>query len=111
MPVTDWNPQRVKADISGRVVKNMDRACQFVVEEAKDNVAVRTGRAQRGIDYEVTADGDVVEGRVGELKGRKGAFYAYFLELGTSKMAARPFLRSAVFGNAATIVRIIEGKQ
>jgi HK97 gp10 family phage protein len=109
MPITDWNPRRVKAMVSGNVVRNMDRACQFAVEEAKANVRVRTGTVQFHIAYEVEARGDVVEGRVGVEKGE--AFYGYFLELGTRKMSARPFLRPAVFGNAATIVRIIEGKQ
>jgi HK97 gp10 family phage protein len=109
-PVKDWNPQRVKAAISGQLVKNMDRVCMFVAEQAKANAPVLTGKLQRGIDYEVDARGDAVEGRVGELKGDKGgAFYAYFKELGTSKMAATPFLRPAVFDNGDTIVRMLEG--
>jgi HK97 gp10 family phage protein len=40
----------------------------------------------------------------------KKAFYARFHELGTSKMAAHPFLRPAVFENEAEIMRLLVGK-
>ena len=106
----DWNPQRVKANIAGRVAENMEVACQFVVGQARSLVPVRRGVTKAEIDFkiEIGARGNVIEGIVGVKRGK--AFYAKFLEFGTSKMAARPFLRPAVFNNAREIVRIIAGR-
>jgi HK97 gp10 family phage protein len=106
----EWNPQRVKANIAGRVAENMEVACQFVVGQARSLVAVRSGkvRAEIAFTIDVGARGNVVEGIVGVKRGK--AFYARFLEWGTRKMAARPFLRPAVFDNAREIVRIIAGR-
>ena len=105
----DWNPQRVKANIAGRVAENMEYACRFVVELARSLAPVRRGVTKAEIDFtiEVGARGNVIEGIVGVKRGK--AFYAKFFEFGTSKMAARPFLRPAVFDNAREIVRIIAG--
>ena len=105
----DWNPQRVKANIAGRVAENMYDACRFVVEQAQSLAPVRSGVTRAEIDFkiEIGARGNVIEGIVGVKRGK--AFYAKFLEFGTSKMAARPFLRPAIFNNAREIVRIIAG--
>lgn len=101
----DVNVERFVGEVSGRVVQGMDRACQFAAEQARALAPTRTKRMVGGIDYEVVARGDVVEGRVG---GRRNvAFYQRFVELGTKKMAARPHLRPAVFNNGQTITRMI----
>jgi HK97 gp10 family phage protein len=106
----NWNPQRVKAAIAGEVAQNMEMACQFVASQAKALAPRRGGRLVSEIDIvvEVGAYGNVIEGRVGVRRGK--AFYARFVELGTRFMAARPFLRPAVFNNAREIVRIIAGR-
>ena len=108
--IKEWNQKQVLAAISGRVVQNMDRACQFAAEQAEAMAPVRTGRLKRAIGYTVRAHRNVVEGRVGVRRGFR-AFYGYFHEMGTSKMPARPWLRPAVFGNAKRIVRIIQGDE
>jgi HK97 gp10 family phage protein len=59
------------------------------------------------ITYTLEVQENAVEGIVGV---GKGAFYARFIELGTSKLAARPFLRPAVFENEAEIMRLLVGK-
>jgi HK97 gp10 family phage protein len=106
----DWNPRRVKAAIAGQVAQNMEVACLFVADKAKGLAPRRGGRLISEIDIavEVSALGDVVEGRVGVKRGK--AFYALFVEMGTRFMRARPFLRPAVFNNAREIVRIIAGR-
>lgn len=104
--VMEWDHRRVLAEVSGRLVRGMDRACSFVAGVAEARAPVRTGRLKGGITYEVVSVKEVVEGRVGQK--RKGAFYEYFVELGTSKMPAKPHLRPAVIENAETIVRLIE---
>ena len=104
--ITEWDAKKVIAEVSGRVVNGMDAACQFAVGVAKMKAPRATGRMMQAIDYEVVASGVEVEGRVG---GRRNeAFYEYFVEMGTSRMGARPHLRPAVFENGATIVRLIE---
>ncbi len=106
----DFRKQVVKAAVAGEVVQNMERACQFVAEQARAKAPTRHGRLRKEIDFEVnvTAYGNVIEGRVGVKRG--DAFYARFVEWGTRKMRAQPFLRPAVFNNAREIVRIIAGR-
>jgi HK97 gp10 family phage protein len=56
-----------------------------------DGPAVDTGRLRASIAHEVGRTGTTLVARVGT-----DVEYAKFLELGTSKMAARPFLRPAL---------------
>lgn len=105
--IREWNPDKVRAMVSGKLVDNMDRACDFAAGQARNRVPKRTGITHDDIAYEVSAHGNTIEGRVGVKRGK--SFYAFFVEMGTRKMAAHPFLRPAVFGNAAEIVRIIRG--
>ena len=108
-PIVEWNQAKVLAEVSGRVVANMERACEFVEGIAGGLVPVRSGLTKRDIDHEVEARGNVVEGRVGVLTGKEHAWYAHFVEMGTSRMTARPFLRPAVFEHGDEIVKIIQG--
>jgi len=100
--------KRRMAQVSGRVAANMDRAAAYAAEEARRNAPVRRGIMKGDITHEVEARGLKVTGLVGV---KRRAFWAYFVELGTSKMAAQPFLRPAVYGNAKRIVEIIRGKR
>jgi HK97 gp10 family phage protein len=104
----NWEQDRRKvlARIAGRVVDNMDAACQMVAEDARGRVAKGRPKLVTFIDYTVTAKGNTVEGRVGV---KKKGYWGLFVELGTSKMAARPFLRPAVHENKAKIVKMIAG--
>ena len=60
----------------------------------------KTGNLRRHIKYQVrrARKFEGIWGRVGVLKGKSGKeypFYAYFIEYGTSRMPARPFIRPA----------------
>jgi len=109
----DEGKRRVIAAVSGRVVANMDRACIFVTGEAKGRALVsqRAGvqhmRENITFTHHVTARGLIVEGVVGV---RARSYWAWFVERGTVKMAAQPFLRPAVFGNAQRILAILRGE-
>ncbi len=106
----EWRDRKFKARIGGIIAQNMERACEFAADQARARAPRLTGNLIQGIDIKVEVRGqaNMIEGWVGVVKKR---FYAFFVEMGTSKMAARPFLRPAVFNNARHIVRIIEGKE
>jgi HK97 gp10 family phage protein len=79
-------------------------AAQPIRDEAESTVVRRTGKLARNIVIDTkgtkkaTARG-VISARVMPRRTKKGAeddaFYGSFVELGTSKMAAQPFLRPA----------------
>lgn len=58
-----------------------------------------TGTLQSSIEYKVTKDGETISGLIGS-----SADYAIYLEFGTSRMAARPFLRPVLENNKEEIV-------
>ncbi|MDZ4346862.1 MAG: HK97-gp10 family putative phage morphogenesis protein [Candidatus Binatia bacterium] len=107
--ITEWHDKELIAKVSGKVINGMDDACRFAVAQAKANAPRRGGTLQGEITYEVKASKNEIVGYVGLPKKGK-AFYGRFFEFGTRKMAARPFLRPAVFGNMAEIMRRIAGK-
>ena len=108
----DAGRQRVLAAVSGRVLQNMERACQFVEGEARANAPVsqRSGarHMREDITHQVTARRNTITGTVGV---RSRSYWAWFIERGTRNMAAQPFLRPAVFNNAARIVKILAGEE
>jgi HK97 gp10 family phage protein len=67
---------------------------RVVVASAKTKVPVRTGALKRGITHRVT----VPQNGLGEatIGYDSKQFYGRFVELGTSRQAARPFLRPAL---------------
>ena len=117
--IVTWNQQQAIGIISGKVLSGMDKACQFVQGKAKAAAPKRTGRGASHIEYSVKVWGNTVEGKVG-FEPRSSGFYLWILEVGASNrhtkkgayrgsVAARPFLRPAVFNNGAQIVRLIAG--
>ena len=117
-----WHGRAVELRIKAGMVRNLTAAAIFVVRKVKESLAVagptkthpgapaskpgkpphrRTGTLSRSITHEVTA----TTARVGtNLK------YGKPLETGTSKMAARPFLRPAVYKNKRAIKKLLGRK-
>lgn len=119
--IKNWKQREFLAKVSGIVADNLYQAAQYAADRARELAPKATGLMVKNIAIavETTAQGNTIEARMGVKKGyvrtrggetKKAPPYGYFLELGTSKMAARPFLRPAVFGHAKEIVKIIEGK-
>jgi HK97 gp10 family phage protein len=102
-----WNADKVKRGISAKAIDGMDRVGQFCAERASANAPVDRGILRSDVTYKVEPHGEAVETIVG---AKRRSFWAWFVELGTRKMAAQPFLRPAVFGNAAEIMRLFVGK-
>lgn len=66
-----------------------ERAAREIVELAKQFAPVRTGRLRNSIRYRIAGFMSwIIEASV---------YYAGFVEFGTSKMAARPFMRPAIY--------------
>ena len=117
----DWNPQGVKASVAEQVAKDMEVACKLVETQARANLmAISTPTSGWGyrrkvlaprVKYEIEMGKDFVEGRVGILRGRHNEYHgAYYIEIGTRRYPAHPWLRPAVFNNAREIMLIIAGK-
>ena len=94
-----------------------------VLEDARNRVPVDTGLLRDGIRIQVqrpkSGDSVVRVGlRIAAVKGAKklGRRTAsphwrwHFVELGTSKMSARPFLRPALDGNAGAVVNNLKAE-
>lgn len=69
----------------------MTRLLLRVVNAAKQNCPVDTGRLRDSITWELGGSGALLEGRVGS-----NVEYAPYVELGTRHMAPRAFLRNAI---------------
>lgn len=77
--------------------KALKKAGEIIVEEAKNNVSERTGKLKEGLKVSGVRKKD---GNKYILAGiQKGdnskIFYGKFLEFGTSKMSAKPFMAPA----------------
>lgn len=76
---------------SGEVAKDLKRRSTQVTRAAKRACPVDTGRLRSSITDEVGADAGGLVARIGT-----NVNYAIFVELGTSRMSARPYLRPAL---------------
>ena len=117
-----WHGPAVRARIDAGIQRNLTAAALFVVRQVKLSLAVagptktiphtpaskpgepphrRTGTLSRSITHEVT-----------KYRARVGTNIKYSkpLELGTSKMAARPYLRPAVYKNRRQIKKFLGRK-
>lgn len=74
--------------VSGQVHVELGKGAEKIVAVAKTIVPVRTGRLQRSIMY----------GVAGLMKFEVGSpvYYAAYVEYGTTKMRAQPYLRPAI---------------
>jgi len=76
---------------SGEVAKDLQRRAFQVDNAAKQLCPVDTGRLRSSITNEIGQDGDGLVATIGT-----NVEYAPHVELGTSKMAAQPFLLPAL---------------
>jgi HK97 gp10 family phage protein len=80
----------VARDILGRCIRVESRAKWYATGNA-GGPRVRTGRLRSSISHQLTMEDGEVTGYVGT-----NVEYAPFVELGTRRMRARPFLRPAL---------------
>jgi len=114
-----WYGDKFRKEIETKCLQNMETACLFLEGQIKKDISqgqppskpgepphVLWGTLRRSITHEVEKSREGVIGRVGSNEE-----YALFLEVGTSKMAARPFLRPGLAKNRRQIAQILMGEK
>lgn len=88
--------RRFPEEATAEVRTAISEAAEAVHAEALGRVPVDTGTLARNLSYRVSKDG--LEARVGILgaKAKREAYYGGFVEFGTSRKPARPYLRPAL---------------
>lgn len=76
--------------VSVRAGQAMSKALTDIETGAKNRVAVDTGATKNSISHSYSRSGNTLRGEVGPTTN-----YSEFLERGTSRMRAQPFLRPA----------------
>lgn len=92
-------------NVERRILRSMAQAGgQVVVKAARENVPVKTGKLKKGI-IRRSKKGPKTAGRVEVSVGpSQDVFYGMFLEFGTSKIPATPWLRPALDENRDAII-------
>lgn len=88
-------------DMQGKLSEGVAESCKVVEADAKAMCPVDTGELRKSITSEVSG----TTGVVGTNKE-----YAMYVEFGTYKMDAQPYLVPALKANEETIVQIIKDK-
>lgn len=101
--------EKIGANVGKLENQALNNAAEPVLEDAKANVPVRTGKLKRGIKISsVKKKNGIKYIKVGADRGDNSeVFYGKFIEFGTSKMAAHPFLEPAYEKNRENIKEII----
>lgn len=75
-------------DINKVINKYLNKVGYNLVQDAKNNAPVKTGALRDSIDKKVEGDSVIVGSDL---------FYSVFIEVGTSKMPPKSFLRRALY--------------
>ena len=119
-----WDPGAVKAAALAEVAANAEQAGKFVETDARRRLDAigspgnKRARAWRAflsrwvLTNTVATEANAVVIRVGMKVGSRkgGRTRGFYVETGSSTAPAHPYLRPAVFNNAAKIVALLGGK-
>ncbi len=129
--IIKWNTQAVMSKVGDETERNMAKALRVAVNRCKQLISRgnitgknpslpgeppkrQTGTLRSSIDSAIVREDDKVKGYLGVRQGPTGegeSNYGFILEVGTSKMKPRPFLRRTVSDNAGELSAIIKGKR
>ena len=115
-----WRGKETRKAVGNLLAQRFEKAGEFLEEDIKESLGTlwppasspgdvphkRTGRLQEAITHETQSKGPEVTTRVG-VATEEDAHYAGFLEIGTSRMQPRPFLRSGLMRNLTRLKSII----
>lgn len=100
-----WDSSKLRRKVKGDVAAGMQKACIIVRDEAVRICPVDTQRLRSSLTFEIEKKGKEIIGRIGT-----NVEYSIFVEYGTSRMAAQPYLRPALAKNKRRIKRLLAGK-
>jgi HK97 gp10 family phage protein len=112
VPVDEWNARAFLAGVVTRLAANADNAGRHLAGQAASRAPRAPGEGHAGggkhaadtVTYKVRATPRGIELRVGATHD---GWYLALKEVGTSQMAAEPWLRPVIFGQRAEVVRLI----
>ncbi len=122
MARVEWHPEEITAEIEKKAMDRLEKAGEVVAAKARNLVPVgKNIPAGKGKWSKREAGALKKSIRVVRLKGdpklnvrvyagNKEVYYARFVEYGTVKMKAKPFLRPALNGSKGDILAIMEGQ-
>lgn len=85
----------------------IQRGAEMIYEDAEGRVPRNTGALAKNISINISPDG--FQAKIGvQGFGARHAYYAKWIEYGTVKMAAQPFLNPALDSKGPAILKIIE---
>lgn len=93
----------MKMGNEAQVKRAFTQACMYIKSQAKLLCPVDTGRLRQSIAYKVTMSDGAIKGEIGT-----NVEYAEYIEFGTSKMVAQPFLYPALKDNQEVVINIIK---
>lgn len=91
----------IEANVTPKVKNAGERSAILLMDTAKSIVPVDTGRLRDSIDYQVTEDAQQITWIISPHTE-----YAEFVELGTYRQAAQPYMRPAWDENQAQVFQI-----
>jgi len=100
-----WYGDKLIKEVGLKCFQNMEKACLLVEGDAKRMCPVDTGRLRASLSHEMEKKGDEVIGRVGT-----NIEYGVYVEYGTERMSAKPYLRPALENNKGKIKQLLGGK-
>lgn len=123
MRVSNWQPQKFDGEIIAASMDRLEEVGNVIASEARRRVPVGKSRpASKGGKEWTAREAGSLRRSIRVIKmdkggtrkilvyaGSKKAFYARFVEYGTVKMPARPFLRPALNTSKSRIQGILRG--
>jgi len=102
------NLEKLEKKIQRKFVrKAMREGAKVLLNEARARVPVRTGNLKKSLGINTRTKKGNIEMYVSPRKGGKyDGYYGLFVELGTKKMSARPFLRPAFEAKGEEAVKV-----
>lgn len=122
MARVEWNSEPFFNDVNREAANRMRDAVVLCTEYAKRNMrhmspspprgfpGIDTSTLRRAIGYDIEVSNKDVTGRFGVLEtegGGKPLDYAYYLEIGTPRMGARPWLTLTLDGTMNEVKRTL----
>lgn len=118
--IKSWTPEKVKKEVVDNLVANGEIVGEFVETDARRRLMEITD-PEWGAGYRqklvarllmnvVERKANEVVTSVGVAQTKDSKHHGFYIELGSATAPAHPFLRPAVFENAAKIVALLEGR-